>query len=219
MSDATADIDRIWALIAEIPVAMVVTRQGRHMRARPMAVRPARDEGAIYFLTDADAAKADEIRRDETICLALADNRSQKYVSIAGYAEIVDDRDRVREIWSIYDKAFWPDKNDPRIRILRVTPESAEFWEGAGAVVTAVKLAAAMASGERINFLDRTKRLNFRQADNRARALRRTGVFPRRPAPRKGAGLDFLSASPFRRETFAGSSWISLDFLGFLRPK
>ena len=160
MSDATADIDRIWALIAEIPVAMVVTRQGRHMRARPMAVRPARDEGAIYFLTDADAAKADEIRRDETICLALADNRSQKYVSIAGYAEIVDDRDRVKEIWSIYDKAFWPDKNDPRIRILRVTPESAEFWEGAGAVVTAVKLAAAMASGERMN-LGQNEKVEF----------------------------------------------------------
>ena len=55
------------------------------------------------------------------------------------------------EIWSVYDKAFWPDKSDPRIRILRVTPESAEFWEGAGAVVTAVKLVAATVSGERMN--------------------------------------------------------------------
>ena len=82
---------------------------------------------AQYILTDVDAPKAEEIRRDETICLALADNKSQKYVSITGYAEIIDDRERVKEVWSIYDKAFWPDKNDPRIRILRVTPESAEF--------------------------------------------------------------------------------------------
>ena len=43
------------------------------------------------------------------------------------------------------------DKNDPRIRILRVEPESAEFWEGAGAVATAVKLVAAIATGERMN--------------------------------------------------------------------
>ena len=159
MSDAAADIDRIWALINDIPVAMVVTHQdqGQHMRARPMAMRPARDEGAIYFLTDVDAPKADEIRRDETICLALADNKSQKYVSITGYAEIIDDRDRVEEIWSIYDKAFWPDKNDPRIRILRVTPESAEFWEGVGAVVSAVKLVAAIASGERMNIGENEK--------------------------------------------------------------
>jgi general stress protein 26 len=162
MSDPAADIDRVWKLISDIPVAMVVTGEGQHMRARPMAVRPARDEGAIEFLTDVDAPKANEIRRDEAICLALADNRNQKYVSITGHAEIIDDRNRVKEIWSIYDKAFWPDKNDPRIRILRVTPESAEFWEGAGTVVTAVKLVAAMASGERMN-LGENEKVGFPQ--------------------------------------------------------
>jgi general stress protein 26 len=162
MSDMSAEVDRVWTLINDIPVAMVVTHEGqnRHMRARPMAMRPAREEGAIYFLTDADAPKAEEIQRDETICLVLADSRSQKYVSITGYAEILDDRDRVKEIWSVYDRAFWPDKDDPRIRILRVAPESAEFWEGAGAVATAVKLVAAVASGERVN-IGRNEKVEF----------------------------------------------------------
>jgi len=162
MSDPATDIARVWKLISDIPVAMVVTGEGQHMRARPMAVRPARDESAIEFLTDVDAPKTNEIRRDEMICLALADNRNQKYVSITGHAEIIDDRKRVEEIWSIYDKAFWPDKNDPRIRILRVTPESAEFWEGAGTVVTAVKLVAAIASGERMN-LGENEKVGFPQ--------------------------------------------------------
>lgn len=157
LSHTAADVDRVWTLINDIPVAMVVTRSGQEMRARPMAMRPAREEGAIYFLTDADAPKAEEIERNESICLALADSKAQKYVSITGQAEIIDDRDRVREIWSIYDRAFWPDKNDPRIRVLRVRPESAEFWEGAGTVVTAVKLVAAMASGERMNVGDSEK--------------------------------------------------------------
>jgi len=157
MSDKAADVDRLWALINEIPVAMVVTHDGQAMRARPMSVRPARDQGAIYFLTDVDAPKAEEIRRDETICLALADNKSQKYVSITGRAELINDRIRVNEIWSIYDEAFWRDRNDPRIRILRVIPESAEFWEGTGAIVTAVKLVAAIASGQRINIGDNEK--------------------------------------------------------------
>jgi len=157
MSHTTLDSDRIWRLINDIPVAMVVTRSGQEMRARPMAMRPAQDEGAIYFLTDADAPKADEIGRNESICLALADNKSQNYVSITGQAEIVDDRDRVEKIWSIYDRAFWPDKNDPRIRVLRARPESAEFWEGAGTAVTLVKLVAAVASGERMNIGDNEK--------------------------------------------------------------
>ena len=67
----------------------------------------------IYFLTDVDAPKAEEIRRNKSICLALADNKSQKYVSITGHAEIIDDRNRIREVWSIYDKAFWPTKTIP----------------------------------------------------------------------------------------------------------
>jgi general stress protein 26 len=153
MADKESDIDHVWKLIDDIPIAMVVTHegQGQNMRSRPMAARPAKEEGVIYFLTDAGTPKAEEIRRNQSVCLALSDTKSQRYVSISGHAEMIDDRERIKKYWSIYDKAFWADKNDPRIRVLRVTPESAEFWEGDGKVVTAVKLVAAMASGERVN--------------------------------------------------------------------
>jgi hypothetical protein len=51
MSDTTADIDRVWTLINDIPVAMVVPHdgQGQHMRVRPVAMRPVPEEGAIYL--------------------------------------------------------------------------------------------------------------------------------------------------------------------------
>ena len=165
MADRATDIDHVWKLIGDIPIAMVVTHegQGQNMRARPMAVRSARDEGAIYFLTDADTPKAEEIRHNQSICLALSDNKNQKYVSISGHAEMIDDRERVKKFWSVYDKAFWPDKNDPRIRVLRVTPESAEYWEGAGKIVTAVKLASAIVSGERMNLGGNEKIVGFPQ--------------------------------------------------------
>jgi general stress protein 26 len=163
MAGRTADIDCLWKLIETIPIAMVVTHEGdgRGLRARPMAVRPARDEGVIYFLTDADTPKAEEIRRDQSVCLALADNKKQRYVSITGRAEMLDDRERVKKYWSVYDKAFWPSEDDPSIRVLRVTPDSAEFWEGSGTVVAAVKLAAAIATGERINLGGNEKILAF----------------------------------------------------------
>jgi general stress protein 26 len=163
MADSATDIDHLWSLIDDIPIAMVVTHEGggQNLRARPMAARPARTEGAIYFLTDADTPKAEEIRRNQSVCLALSDNKKQKYVSITGHAELMDDRERVKKYWSVYDKAFWSDKNDPRIRVLRVTPESAEFWEGSGTIVTAVKLAAAIASGERVNLGGNEKVVGF----------------------------------------------------------
>jgi hypothetical protein len=42
-----------------------------------------------------------------------------------------------------------------------VTPESAEFWEGAGRILTAVKLVAAIASGERMNVSENEKVVGF----------------------------------------------------------
>jgi len=115
MADKASDIDHVWKLIDDIPIAMVVTHegQGQNMRSRPMAARPAKEEGVIYFLTDAGTPKAEEIRRNQSVCLALSDTKSQRYVSISGHAEMIDDRERIKKYWSIYDKAFWADKNDP----------------------------------------------------------------------------------------------------------
>jgi len=159
MAEEASDIDHVWALIEAIPIAMVVTHEGagQNMRARPMAARPAKDEGAIFFLTDEGTPKAEEIRRNQSVCLALADHKAHKYVSISGHAEMLDDRARVRKYWSVYDRAFWPDKDDPRIRVLKVTPESAELWEADGRIVAAVKLVAAIASGGRMDLGENEK--------------------------------------------------------------
>lgn len=153
MLSSSANVDRVWSLISEIPVAMVVTHtgDGQRLRARPMAVRPDHEEGAIYFLTDADAPKSTEIGGNDNLCLVLVDNRKQRYLSISGRAEIIDNRDLIKQIWSIYDKAFWSNADDPRIRILRVLPERAEFWEGAGAIANVVKIAVAGISSKRVS--------------------------------------------------------------------
>lgn len=120
-------------------------------------MRPAREEGVIDFLTDADAPKAAELWHNASICLALSDIKAQKYVSITGRAQIIDDKERVRQIWSVYDTAFWPDADDPRIRVLRVAPESAEYWEEAGRIAAAVKLVVAIATGERMDVGEKKK--------------------------------------------------------------
>ena len=143
------DVSHVWTLIEEIAIAMVVTHsEGRQLRARPMAARPDAPENIIYFLTDAAAAKDDEIRQDENICLAFADVKKQRYLSVTGRGEVANDRAGIRRHWSRYDKAFWRDADDPAIRLLCVYPEKAELWERGGAVATLVKMIAARLAGE-----------------------------------------------------------------------
>lgn len=145
---AEDEVSRVWSLIEDISIAMVVTRAtGQTMRARPMAARADQAANAIYFLTDAEAAKDDEVRRDENVCLSFVDTNKQKYLSVTGRAEILNDRDKIKRFWSVFDKVFWSDADDPAIRLLKVQPEQAEYWERAGIVATAVKMIAAKVAG------------------------------------------------------------------------
>jgi general stress protein 26 len=151
MSHHDAKAERVWALTKEIGVAMVVTHNARgdELRARPMAARPDVDENAIYFLTDTATPKHGEVKRNPNICLAFSDIKGQKYVSLTGRGEMSDDRAKIKRFWSIRDKVFWPDADDPAIRLLRVAPEEAEYWEGAGLVVSSVRMIASAVTGAR----------------------------------------------------------------------
>jgi general stress protein 26 len=159
MSRNEGNADHVWALMREIGVAMVVTHNGRgdELRARPMGARPDADENAIYFLTDAAAPKDGEVESNANVCLAFSDAKGQKFVSVTGQASISNDRAKIRQLWSAMDKAFWRDENDPAIRILRVAPEDAEYWEGPGFVVSAVKMVTAGVTGRRPNLGDNEK--------------------------------------------------------------
>jgi general stress protein 26 len=149
MTHLEGKIDRVWSLMQQIEVAMVVTHDGHgdQLRGRPMAAHPVPQENAIFFLTDAEAAKDDEVNRNNNVCLAFADIKAQKYVSVTGLANLSDDRDTIRQLWSNTDKAYWKDENDPSIRLLRVVPTFAEYWDSPGVVVSYVKMVGAALTG------------------------------------------------------------------------
>jgi general stress protein 26 len=53
VKDNARAVERAWDLMKKIGFAMLVTRDGSKLRARPMAAYIGRDHNAIYFLSDA----------------------------------------------------------------------------------------------------------------------------------------------------------------------
>jgi general stress protein 26 len=149
MSAIEGKVERAWALMREIGTAMLVTHDGHgdHLRARPMAAHPQPDENTIYFLTDAATAKDAEIERNTNVCLAFADSRGQKFVSVTGLAEVSNDRAKIKQLWTPAAKVFWNDENDPSIRIVRVAASAAEYWDSPRKVVASVKMLVAGVTG------------------------------------------------------------------------
>ena len=159
-NDNTAnDIQRVWDLMRKIGFAMLVTRDGDKLRARPMSAYLDRDNSAILFLTDARRHKDEEIARDPHVNLSFADAGKQKYVSVTGTAAISNDRARIRQLFSTPAKAWWDSAEDPDIRVLEITPDDAEFWDSPGTVISYVKMAAAVATGTRPDMGDDNRKV------------------------------------------------------------
>lgn len=148
MSDHDEQL-KVWDLAEKIGFCMLTTQTGRDLRARPMSAYAERLENAFYFLTDVNSHKDDEVADNPAVCLAFADSKGQKYVSISGAAEVQNDREKIRELWATPAKAWWESPDDPAIRILKVTPDFAEYWDSPGTMISYIKMAAAAVSSTR----------------------------------------------------------------------
>jgi general stress protein 26 len=146
---AESDVGRVWELMRKIGMCMLSTLDNGSIRARPMAAHLEQDENRIYFLTDADSHKDEDIAQNPHVGLAFADASAQKYVSVTGRATISNDREKVRELWSVWAKAWWDSPEDPKLRILTVEPDDAQYWDSPGTVVSYAKMAAAALTNSR----------------------------------------------------------------------
>jgi general stress protein 26 len=156
-NDNAGDTDRVWDLMKKIGFAMLVTRDGDKLRARPMSASLDRDANTIYFLTDARRHKDEEIAKNPGINLSFADAGDQKYVSVTGTAVVSNDRAKIKELFTTPAKAWWDSAEDPNIRVLKITPDDAEFWDSPGTVISYVKMAAAAVTGTRPEIGDNRK--------------------------------------------------------------
>jgi general stress protein 26 len=154
------DSAHVWDLIEKIGFCMLTTQIGKDMRARPMAAHAEPIENAIYFLTDVASHKDDEIARRPNVCLAFADARSQKYVSISGMAQVLNDRERIAELWTTPARAWWDNPDDPSIRVLKIMPSFAEYWDSPGTIISYIKMATAAMSDKKPDMGDNAK-VNF----------------------------------------------------------
>lgn len=141
------NLDKVWSIMEKIHTCMLVTMQDDVHRARPMGPRVRREENAIYFLTDEGTPKVEEIEEMPSVCLAFSDPGGNDFVSLSGNARVLNDRAMIKELWSPAASAFWDGADDPKIRVLEVTPHEAQYWTGPNVLVATVMMLTAAATG------------------------------------------------------------------------
>ena len=135
---AAKKIDELYDLIRGIETAMFTTRRPNgQLVSRPMATQE-RIEGAdLWFVTNADTHKLDELGVDPHVNCAYYKNRTGEWVSVSGVAHVSRNRNRIRQLYKEDWKAWFGDDggdrdggpNDPRIALIMVEAESATYMK------------------------------------------------------------------------------------------
>jgi len=141
-------IARLNELMRDIKFAMFTTVEpDGQLRSRPMATQQVEFDGDLWFFTQADAPKVDEIAHEHQVNVSYALPDKQRYISVSGVAQLVRDRAKMAELWSEPLKIWFPDGlDDPNLALLKVRVHQAEYWESSsnavGRVIDFVKALA-----------------------------------------------------------------------------
>ena len=144
---AQSETGHVWEMIKDNHAALLITLDDAGMDARPMATTVRREEGAIYILANKQEDSDRQIQLDGDVVLSFQDGAS--FVVVYGGAEVSDDRQKIRELWNAFDKAWWDGPDDPRIRLITVKPDRAEYWESPGKLVSYADMLVSAAAGKR----------------------------------------------------------------------
>ena len=134
-----ARIEELYELIEEMEIAILTTRRpdGR-LVSRPMATQ-ARSEGAdLWFVTDIETHKVDELTAEPQVNVAYLNPRSMEWVSVSGRARLTDDAEKIRELYRPDWRAWFPEGGgagedggpaDPRLLLIAVDAESVAYMK------------------------------------------------------------------------------------------
>ena len=129
-------LDELHALIDGIEVAMMTTRRADgYLVSRPMHTQKRDDFADLWFVTNVETQKLDELARDPHVNLAYYDGDSRQWVSVSGTVRVSQNRELIRRLHDRSWSVWFPDEgegrdggpDDPRIAVLMVAAHSVSY--------------------------------------------------------------------------------------------
>lgn len=130
-------LDDLYKLIDGIETAMVTTRRADgHLVSRAMATQRRTAGADLWFMTNAESEKFEEIANDSHVNVSYYRDRTREWVSVSGSAILTKDRDLIDSLYQPDWKMWLGDTgdgkrdggpHDPRIALILVEAVSATY--------------------------------------------------------------------------------------------
>ncbi|HUQ81439.1 MAG TPA: pyridoxamine 5'-phosphate oxidase family protein [Gemmatimonadaceae bacterium] len=131
-------LDDLYDLIDGIEIAMFTTRRADgQIVSRPMQTQERTSGTDLWFMTNIETHKLDDLMADSHVNLAYYNGSSKEWVSVSGFATVTTDREVVRELYKPDWKAWLGDEgddrdgspDDPRIALILVEATSVTYMK------------------------------------------------------------------------------------------
>jgi general stress protein 26 len=129
-------LDDLYKLIDGIETAMITTRRADgHLVSRAMATQRRTAGADLWFMTNAESEKFEEIAKDPHVNVSYYRDRTREWVSVSGHAILSKDRDLIDSLYAPDWKMWLGDQggkydggpHDPRIAIILVEAHSVTY--------------------------------------------------------------------------------------------
>lgn len=148
-------IDKIKEMGKEYPICFFCTSitTGRKFSTRPMSVQQVDDDGNFWFLSASDSHKNQDLFIDPSVQLLFQGSKYADFLTVYGNATISEDKAKIKELWKPILKAWFTEgEDDPRITVIKVTPENGYYWDTKhGKLVSIVKTAVGAIIGKTLD--------------------------------------------------------------------
>lgn len=120
---------------------------------RPMHVLKVEDDGTFLFLSADDSKMNHEIIVDSAVQLLFQGSSHSDFVNVHGFASASKDKDKIKELYNPMLKTwFTGGVDDPRITVIRFSPEGGYYWDNKhGNVVAFAKQIAGAIMGKTLD--------------------------------------------------------------------
>jgi len=138
MTTTEKKLQELDELIEGIETAMFTTRRlDGHLVSRPMATQQRIGDADLWFVTNTDAHKIDDIHLDPNVNCAYFNNKTREWVSVSGVAHVSRDRHRIRTLYKTDWKIWIGDEggkrdggpDDPHLALIFVEAHSVVYMK------------------------------------------------------------------------------------------
>lgn len=131
-------IAKVRTILKHFRNAMMVTSANGGAHSRPMGLQGDLDKfgGTLWFFTDRTSHKAVEIVKDPQVSLLFQNDSDHAYLHLFGRAALVDDKAKMRELYTPILKTWFPEGlDDPRLTLIRFEADRGDFWDSPGGML------------------------------------------------------------------------------------